>query len=399
MPEKQSEEKSPAKANATAGETEKPATTEIPAKAESTAKPAEATAPEKIDDTTEKPTDESAGEAAAGVEGYEKMLAEAKARAAKPPEKSAEEAPASEEKPATEETAETETPAAESTETTAPEIPDDEQPSDKRIRLKGLKGGHLVEAANTIAREEDIPFAEAWDRVSPKKAAAETAAEPGPKLRTRAEIDADILARKAEKKQAATDLDTGKMYDADEEIEKLRNELNEVETSEWQAEQERNAAAETKFTAEVNGAKVRTIKNWPEAGEENSAMSKRMVELANAYESDPDLKHHVSEADAPFFFADLAAKELGILPAHMRKPAAAAAPAATKPSPSTATKPAPVNQRAMGRPTQPAASPASGAARTTQGGSKDELGVDKIQSPADYERVVAKAKALTAARR
>jgi hypothetical protein len=403
------EAKSPDSSSATAIE-EKPATeTSVAA-----ATPATGT---KTDDTTGKPPGKTEAGDAVGVEGYEKEEAEflAESQAAKEKEKAAkweqakatakadeagseaalkaeaeggEQTPVANEgdAPAAEEAvppAGEETPAAEPTE-------EEQLRSDKRIRLKGLPDGHLVDAANEIARAENIPFAEAWDRVAPKKAApaaatqADTAATTTPALRTRAEITADITARKAEKKQAATDYDTGTMYDADESIETLRDELGKVNAAE--------AAEQTKFSSTVASSKTKAIEYWPEAKDDNSALSKRTVELANAYEKDPALANLVSQADSPFYFTQLAAQELALVPKHLRKeaPAAPAPNGATpppKPTTSTATKPAPVNQRAVGRPTQPAASPASGAARTTQGGSKIDSALDKVQGVASYEKL------------
>jgi len=370
--------------------------------------------------TTEEAPETTIGEDAVGVEGYEKTVAKAleDAKAAKEKESEerwqqaraaakadeagseadrlaaegggAEPAAAVETTPSAEET---ETPTAEA-ETTAEE---ESQRSEKRIRLKGLPDGHLVDAANEIARAENIPFAQAWDRVAPKKAAASEAApaaaattEPAAGLRTRDVIQAEISARKSEKKQAATDLDTGKMYEADEAIEALRDELGRVDSEERKAEQQREEAGRTKFGQEVADATAKAIAYWPESEDKESELSKRTVELADAYEKDPALASLVSEANSPFYFTQLAAKELGLLPKHLRK-TTAAAPAATapvKPATPTATKPAPRNQSAVVRPTQPAANPASGAARTTQEGkSKIEDAVDNIRNVSDYERV------------
>lgn len=366
--------------------------------------------------TTTTPTEESPaampdGKDAVGVEGYMAMRDAAFKEAAKKSEKPPAEAAVVEEpatpaeaaataattttEPATSETAAPE-PAATEPAATAEETAAEK--SEKRIRLKGLKDGHLVEAANEIARAENISFTEAFERVSPKKAivpepkASTTAAAPAAAaetvtLRTRDEINADIAARKAEKKQAATDLDTGKMYESDEAIETLRDELKQVDTAEAAKESQRQTAAQTEFATSVDKSKADAVKNWPESGDKESAFSKRMEELADSYEQDANLKHHVFEADAPFFFADLVAKEMKLLPKHLRKPAATppATTPTTQPSTPAATKPAPVNQRAVVRPTQTAASPASGAARTTQEEPADTLGVDKVQSAHDYD--------------
>jgi hypothetical protein len=395
-----------------------------------------ATAPGKESTTTtEKPTDVSTPVGAAvGVEGYEKMLADAQAKAAKKTseaqtekwDKARAEAKAdsevSQSAPTPQEVSVATKDAEATTDDEAAVPPGKAEPETEetklpeRIRLAGLKDGHLVAAANTIAREENIPFAEAWDRVVPRKAVSpsgekaqtsDTKAEDTPTLRSRADIQADIAKTKAEKKQAATDLDTGKMYESDETLETLRNELQDVDVSEYQAEENRKSDEQNKFTTTVNTSKAKAVNDWPEAGDDKSEFSKRMIDLADQLEKDPDpgLRAIVYDADAPFVIAKMVAKEFGLMPNHLRKEpskngaADTAATTVTKPPTSTAaTKPAPVNQRAVGRPAQPAAAPASGAARTTQGGSEaDALGLDKIHSVTDYENVLEKAKRLVPA--
>ena len=388
---------------------------ETEVKAETPVTETEATAPEKESTTpTEKPTPakaEESGKAAVGVEGYEKMLADAKAQAkAKAAAPKAEETPAEpaeEETPQEESAADTEEVTAGGAEISPTEEADTEKEPPNRIRIGRLseRDRAMMASATELAAAEGIDFEKAWARITGKPAtqapATETTDEAA-KLRTRAEIQAEIVARKAEKKQAATDLDTGKMYEADEAIEALRTELGDVDFAEYQAEENRKASEQAKFTGTVSDSKTKAVANWPEAGDEKSAFSKRMVELADDLEKDPDpgLSALVYDADAPFVIARMVAKELGILPKHLRKEAAPASPnGATKPSTSTAaTKPAPVNQRAVGRPAQPAAAPASGAARTTQEGSKaDPLGLDNIHNPYQYEEALKRAKKLAAA--
>lgn len=369
--------------------------------------------------TTVEEPGQRVGKDAVGVEGYEKMKAEAFAEAAA--EKNA---PAIEEEPPPAEAAaplaevpnpQSQAPIEEAPATTEPAAAaeEDEDKDPVRIRISGLEDSHLVAAANKIARKEKIPFAAAWERVAPKKqrdvASGTPAATPAGETpaatpaksetgRTRAEIEADITARKADKRKAAAEMDNLAILDADDAIETLRDELGQVTTAEARAEQERQTAEKTKFENSVKASQDLAKKNWPdEIADDNSALSKRMVELADAYEKNPDLAHHVFEADAPFFFADLAAKELGILPKDLRKPAATPAPATTTPKPATpaATKPALRNQSAVVRPAQPAAVPASGAARTAEGPAVDTLGLDTVRSVYDYE--TAKAKAMAGA--
>jgi hypothetical protein len=360
--------------------------------------------------TTVEEPGQKAGEDAVGVEGYEQAKAKAlaEAAAAKAPKK--EEPPPAEAAEIPAAAAEEPAAAAMMEEPVVPAVTEEDEDKDPvRIRIAGLEDSHLIASANRIARKEKITFAQAWERVAPKKAepapnrtdatngtngAVETVAPAKSETgRTRTEIEADITALDGEFEQAGKDLDTTALGVTLRKKERaLDRELREVEAAESRAEQERQNAEKTKFESSVKDAQDRATKNWPEIADDNSALSKRMVELADAYERNPDLAHHVFEADAPFFFADLAAKELGLLPKDLRKPAAPA-PATTKPTTPAATKPALRNQSAVVRPAQPAAAPASGAARTAEGPVVDPLGLDKIRSPYDYEQAKAKAMA------
>ncbi len=363
--------------------------------------------PESTTPASEAPATKPA-KAAVGAESY----SEIKARALK-----GEAAPELQEESATVETSTETLPAAETSTETPPatETPTEPEPAietpvaaaetdtdektPERIRLTGLKDGHLVALANKLARDEGITFTEAFARVSPKPAEAvtttSTTATSGPQLRSRADVEAEIKAARQERKAAATsadNLETGaatKMVEAEEKIETLHGELAQIEYAEAEAEAEQENNARIAFENKANESKVKAVQYWPEAEDANSALSKRVLELADQYEKDPNLSHLVSEAESPFYFTQIAAQQLGLAPAHLRpaKPANGATPP-PKPSASTATKPAPVNQRAVGRPTQPAtAAPASGEARTTQENAEDRLGLDKVHSPHEYHKL------------
>jgi hypothetical protein len=179
------------------------------------------------------------------------------------------------------------------------------------------------------------------------------------------------------------------MVETEERLEALREELGAVEWAEANAEAEAEEAQRTQFTQTVDQSKEKAMTWFPECADPESAFSKRMVEIADAFEADPDprVKALAYEADSPFNIALMVANETGILPAHMRKAPANGAP--TKPStPAAAARPQVVNQRAVGRPTQPAASPASGGARTNPGNPEDALGLDKVRSPYDYQKLI-----------
>lgn len=260
----------------------------------------------------------------------------------------------------------------------------------ERIRLSGLPDGHLVAAANEIARAEKIPFAQAWDRVAPKTPEpTQEVIESGPTLRTRAEVEKDIAAAREERKAAAKSADSleagaaSKMVETEERLESLREELGAIEWAEAEAEE----AQRTQYSQTVDQSKEKAVTWFPEAIDPESAFSKRMVEIADAYEADPDpnVRALAYDPNSPFAIALAVANEMGIVPAHLRKtPANGAKPS----TPAAATRPQVVNQRAVGRPTQPAASPASGGARTVPGNAEDELGLYKIRTPHDYGKLI-----------
>ncbi len=312
----------------------------------------------------------------------------------------------------TPETPATETPPPATTETPAPatETPavEPETPvetetepttSEKRIRLKGLPDGYLVDSANEIARAEGITFKEAFERVTRKADAATEQPAPadGPKLRTRAEVEADIASANTELDAAAESLDNmeagaaKRQREAQKKAEALKLEIGQIETAETQAEQKRQADEQQTFETTVGASKAKAVKDYPEAGDPNSEFSKTMIELSNQFEndSDPEVRAMVGEPDAPEYFAKLAAKKLGVLPAHLRTKESPKPPATTptksSTSPAAPKVPAPVTQRAVGRPVSPAAAPASGDARTTQETNPDPYGLDKIRSSQDYE--------------
>jgi hypothetical protein len=292
--------------------------------------------------------------------------------------------------------------AATTTTTAAEPEGDDDVKIPDRIRLGGLKDADKahIAAAKAIALAEGISFADAIIRVSGKTAPAGTSGTTGgtpqsgaateETLRTPEQIQADIIAAKAEKKKAADDLDTGKMYEADEKIDTLRDELTKVE----RAQAARAAVEETQFEQQVASAKTKAVQFYPAAANKerpseidwNSPLGKKTIEISKRLEDQGN--ELVYQADAPLKIMQMAANELGIAPADPAKPAVTkpATPPAQS-STSTATRPPAVRQTAVVRSTQPAATPASGAARTTQqGNGSNGVEVDKIRTVADYEK-------------
>lgn len=265
---------------------------------------------------------------------------------------------------------------------TAPVPPeDDPDKAPDRVRLGRLKDDGEKKRINNavqLAADEDISFDEAYARITGKAAgqapAAAEAAPEAPKFRTEAEIKADIAAKKAEKKTAADNLDTGAMYAADEEIDTLREELS---ASQREADQAQSRATQ-RFDATVKSS-------WATAGTlypiEDAKFAAKMTEIADRLER---AKNPLAfAAESPLEVAHMAANELKIAPRDPKAPKTT-----SQPSPSTsATKPAAVQQRAVVRSTQPAgATPASGAARTTQGNAQPLVDFEKIKSVDDYEK-------------
>jgi hypothetical protein len=317
--------------------------------------------------------------------------------------------------PPAEETTATATPAATAA---VPATPEEHVEAPDRIRIGGLDATEraLVTAAVVMAREKKIPFEQAWDRVNGKPAgttqpgtapgqapAAATTATPEPVKsasgKTEQEIKDSIAAKKAEKREAGKSMDTDKMVDIDDEIDVLRDELNQVQRATERAQAEASQAEEVEFQRQVDTNSRTAVTLYPAAEVKDkpgkidwtSPLGKKTIEISQRLEKQGNPLPF--QPDATLRIMQMAANELGIAPIDPDAPPAAPATptAANSPSTSTATKPQPVRQTAVVRPMQPAASPASGAARTTQNGNgKNGVDVDNIRSVGDYEATKAK---------
>lgn len=324
---------------------------------------------------------------AVDVESYERMKREALSPAKTPAEPAEAQAPV---EPAAEETPAI--PAEEPAEEIE-ELPVVEGKAPDRVRLGRLKDDGEKKRINNavqVAADEGITFTEAWRRLNgdvPPAGVTGGANPPAPEepakpaLRSRAEIDGEIKAKKEEKRKAASDLDTVKMLDLDDEIDGLKTELTQVE----RAEQEAVIAQQSTFERESDASAAEAVKYYPDSKTEGTALRNKIVEIADRLEATKNPL--INQPDAPLRVAQMAANELGIAPADPSKPKGNRGTEAppTKLSSSTATKPALVNQQAVGRPTQPAAAPASGAARTTHGNGQATVAIGPIRSVADYE--------------
>lgn len=361
-----------------------PGTTTTPPKEEPTTPDASATP------GANEPEEQPRGQAAVDVEGYEKMRRDALAPpATEKPEQSVSSAATEGAVPSLSD----DLPAVESTDAPPKLLPEPESEAKvpDRIRVGRLKSDadkKRIATATQLAADEGIDFDEAWTRVTGKKSAAADAIEPGsmvgdaaPVPRSRSEIDADIQAKKSEKRQAASDLDTLKMLDLDEEIESLRGELGHLEKTESEAA----SRAAVQFERDVSEAEVKALAFYPEAGQTGTALHQKIIEIADRLENSENPL--VYQAEAPLKIAQMAANELGIAPADPNRKATPANGASNPSTSTAATHPQSVRQVAASRSMQPAVAPASGADRTTHGNGSTPVALKKIRSVHDYEEL------------
>lgn len=276
----------------------------------------------------------------------------------------------------------------------------DEPPSRIRIGKLPKNDRALAHAATILAANEGISLMEAMRRVSGEGASGGTAAattttaegettQTETTFRAISDIDAEIKAKKDEKRKAGKDLNTERLVELDEEIEALKEEKertsqHEAQVAQTQAlEHDQQVAASQKRATEVYPAcrKADGTIDW------ESPLGKRAWDIAMQMEKDGNPLAFAG--DGPFKIMQMAANELSIAP--NAKPAAQKKPAITQQSStSAAAKPAPVKQAAVVRPQQPAvAATASGAARTTQGGNSNGSGLGKAKTPEEYEAKLA----------
>lgn len=344
-----------------------------------------ATAPGQTTSSQEEPGEQPRGHKAVDVEDYERRLREALSPAPVNPQEESADGPETDEEESP--TGEGETAEAEAEPETVEaeaESEDDDEKAPDRVRISRLKDAsdkRRVATATKLAGDEGISFDEAWTRVTGKTTSApqsETETTTAP-VRTQTEIDADIQSKKEEKRKAATDLDTVKMLDLEEEIETLKIELANVKT----AERETAQATQTKFQSDAAESARQAVRFYPDSAKEGTPLRTEILAIADLWERTKDPALH--QADAALVAAQMAAKKLRIAPVDPDK-AKTVAQSAAKPSTSTAAKaPAPVNQVAVGRSNQPAASPASGAARTNGNGQVSPA-IEPIKTILDYER-------------
>lgn len=261
-----------------------------------------------------------------------------------------------------------------------------------RVRIGRLNDKDKTRVANAvqIAADEGIPFEEALARVTGKPRAKtddEIAAEAQPPaeeftgLRTREQIEADMAALDAEYESAGKDLDTSRMAG---ELRKRERDLDRELAQCERAEIEAKARQERHFEQSVKASNAEAVKFYPDSGKKDTPLYNKITEIAGRLEASKNPL--IYQADAPMRVAQMAANELGIAPADPKKTVVAKTPAA-KPTTSTATRPAPVNQTAVSRSPQPAATPASGAARTNHGNGAAPVAFEKIKTVQDYEEL------------
>lgn len=265
-----------------------------------------------------------------------------------------------------------------------------------RIRLGGLdaKDRKFIAMAKDLAVVEKIPFADALARLTGKTSVESGRAEArpsedadAPKVRGEAEIQADIDALDAEFDEAGKQLDTSKIASELRKRERaLNKELADSQRVTAQAEQKRQQAERTQFDKTAQDSWAQARKFYPT---DDVSFKAKMEEISDRMENAGNTL--VYQADSPLTIAHMAANELKIAPRDPNAPPVKAAPASNGTNgsqSSTPTRPAAIQQRAVVRSTQPAgATPASGAARTTQGTAVPAIDFTKIKSVDDYEKV------------
>lgn len=333
------------------------------------------------------------------VESYERLKREALTRKPDAPQEQSA-APAGEGAPA----AAAEPPATGAAPAAEPEPEPTEEGSKApdRVRLGRLTDDgekRRIATAVQFAADEGITFTEAWTRLNgtaPTAAptgganGATPATEPpaaentAPQVRSREDIQRDLEALDADYEKAGNDMDTAAMVKLRKRERELNGELEQVKTAEQTAAQQ--------FEAQADASAREAVTLYPDAAVKGSALHSKAAEIEErlAATNNPLL----NQPDAPLRIAQMAANELNIPPADPKKPKSSTSGStstittpAERLSTSTATKPAPVNQTAVVRPTsQPAAAPASGAARTNHNGNgQGQVVIGPIKSVHDYD--------------
>lgn len=367
----------------------KPESAANPTADETTPAAPEPTAPASEPTTTTPPAEPVSEPKVADVDDYQRRLEAALAPApepkpqgepaAEPEEPSATDEPPAEPAPGEETQPPTETDPPTEPEAAEPEPPAEPPKKDFRPRLNNLP--EVEQEAIALRKQlkeqgQDVSLKECLSRVEAKYQTPAAADEP--QMRTIEQVEADITAKKAEKREAAKNLDTDKMLDIDDEIDALRKEVTQIERHQAsQAEVQQNA-----FEREVAASRAQVTELYPIANQAGHAIHAKAEEIAARL--DRTGNPLLAQSDAPLRIYQMAANELGIAPidpAHPPEPAAT--PAAPPKSSAPATpKPQAVVQRAVGRPNP--ATPAPASARTTQPGPPTILS-QPVRTRHDYE--------------
>lgn len=236
-----------------------------------------------------------------------------------------------------------------------------------------------------LSEGEDIPLDECLRRVKLKYEGDKPAASSTPQAtapRTVDQIKADLDAVKAEKREALRALDMEKTIELDERIEALNDERHQV----IERDRQQSITQQSQEQRVTQESWDRAIQFYPASADQASAFGKKMDEIAARLEAQENPLAHAP--DSPWRIAQMAGNELGIAPIDPAKPKTNGN-TPSKPLSSTATRPAPVAQRAVGRPAQPAVTPASGSARTA---GRPALDFSQLKSEVDYDKFIEQVK-------
>jgi hypothetical protein len=217
-----------------------------------------------------------------------------------------------------------------------------------------------------VAKAMGVSLIEAVKIVEGQKSPATQQADPLPteESESSASVREAIKELKGKKKEELSLLNFENATDIDDQIDELREKLDELKITEARENSRKEQAATDSFYAQYAASEDKTIGLYPDAAVKNSPMAKEMARIqAEMLELGDPLYY---AADKPFILAKEAALNLGI---PMRKPWTA-----------------PVKKSVQHRPIQPA----SGNARTTTNSAQRTSEVIAgIKTSDDYERLVA----------
>lgn len=262
----------------------------------------------------------------------------------------------------------------------ASKTPDDDDPTEtgggKRFRVQAT--GPIEERALELRkRNRDLSLEECLTRAKAELGVSTQQEDPNaPKLPQSLDEARTALTdlRTRRKKALGEDMDFATAAQLDEEIETLRDHMEDLRDRETSEAQSHRAA----FIERVEASKTRAVELYADVAVADSALCQRMVQIDQDLQDNDDPLYF--SPDKPLKLAQMAAADLGIAP---KSKAATAQPQPSAPKPEAirhaAPKPAPVV-------------PASGNARTTSTtqpkAGQLEAEIDRVTDVGDYKSLV-----------